>query len=89
MALGATAGDTLKLVLGQGMLPVAAGLIIGLGASFGVNRVLKSTLVLVSPSDPIAIACGSAVLIVAATLGCLIPGRRATHIEPVEALRHE
>ncbi len=89
MALGATASDTLKLVLGQGMLPVASGLVIGLGVSFAVNRVLKSALVLVSPSDPIAIACGSAVLILAATLGCLIPARRATRIEPVEALRHE
>ena len=89
IGIGATASDTLKLVLGQGMLPVASGLVIGLGVSFAVNRVLKSALVLVSPSDPIAIACGSAVLILAATLGCLIPARRATRIEPVEALRHE
>ncbi len=77
MALGARASDTLKLLLGQGMLPVLTGLIIGLGVSLPVNRVLKSALVLVSPSDPVAIACGSAVLILAATLGCLIPARRA------------
>ncbi len=89
MALGATARDTLKLVLGQGMLPVATGLVIGLGISVAVNRVLKSTLVLVSPSDPTAITCACAVLIIAATLGCLIPARRATRVDPVAALRHE
>ena len=89
VALGARASDTLKLLLGQGMPPVLTGLIIGLGVSLPVNRVLKSALVLVSPSDPVAIACGSAVLILAATLGCLIPARRASRVDPVVALRHE
>jgi putative ABC transport system permease protein len=89
MALGASANHTLKLVLGQGMLPVVAGLIIGLAASLAVNRVLKSVLVLVSPSDPIAIAGAFSVLMLAATLGCLIPARRAMRVDPVVALRHE
>jgi ABC-type antimicrobial peptide transport system permease subunit len=89
MALGATATDTLNLVLRQGMLPVATGLVIGLGTSLAVNRVLKSALVLVSPSDPIAVACGSALLILAATFGCLIPARHAMRVDPVVALRHE
>jgi len=55
MAIGATADDIRRLVLMQGMLPLGIGLTIGLVASFAVNRVLKSELVQVSPSDPITL----------------------------------
>ena len=89
MAVGAEAGDILKLVFRQGMLPLSIGLSIGLAASFAVNRVLKSMLVQVSPYDPIALLVASAVLILAATLGCLIPARRALRVDPVVALRHD
>jgi putative ABC transport system permease protein len=89
MAVGATAHDILKLVFVQGMLPLAIGLAIGLAASLGVNRLLESVLVQVSPADPITLAVASAVLIFAATLGCLIPARRAMRVDPVVALRHE
>jgi putative ABC transport system permease protein len=89
MAVGATARDILKLVLLQGMLPLAIGLSIGLVASWGVNRVLKSQLVQVSPADPMTFVVASAVLIVAAMLGCLIPARRAMRVDPVVALRHD
>ncbi len=89
MAIGATARDILKLVFKQGMLPLGIGLIIGLAASLAVNRLLESMLVQVSPADPLTLAAASAVLIVAATLGCLIPARRAMRVDPVVALRHE
>jgi putative ABC transport system permease protein len=89
IAIGATARDVRTLVVKQGMRPVGIGLLIGLAASFAVNRALKSFLVQVSPTDPIALAFASATLILAALLGCLIPARRAMRVDPVIALRHE
>ncbi|MES1260088.1 MAG: FtsX-like permease family protein, partial [Acidobacteriota bacterium] len=89
MAIGGTAGDIRKLILRQGMLPLGIGLTLGLLASFAVNRVLKSFLVDVSPSDPISLALACVVLMVAALLGCLIPARRAMRVDPVVALRHD
>jgi ABC-type antimicrobial peptide transport system permease subunit len=89
MALGGTPRDILNLVLRQGMLPLGIGLVIGLVASLAVNQLLKSMLVQVSPADPIALLAASAVLIVAALLGCVIPARRAIRVDPVDALRHE
>jgi ABC-type lipoprotein release transport system permease subunit len=62
---------------------------IGLAASFAVNRLLQAQLVNVSPSDPITLVVASAVLILSATLGCLIPARRAMRVDPVVALRHD
>ena len=89
MAVGASARDILRLVLRQGMLPLAIGLAIGLAGSLAVNQLLKSVLVEVSPADPAALAVASAALILSAALGCLIPARRAMRVDPVVALRHE
>jgi putative ABC transport system permease protein len=89
MAIGATAADIRKLVILQGMLPLGIGLSIGLAASFAVNRLLKAELVQVSPSDPITLVVASSALILSATLGCLIPARRAMSVDPLVALRHE
>jgi ABC-type antimicrobial peptide transport system permease subunit len=75
--------------LTQGMLPVGIGLAIGLAASFAVNPVLKTFLVEVSPSDPATLAMSSVVLVFAATLGCLIPSRRATRVDPIVAVRND
>jgi predicted permease len=89
MALGAAVRDVLGLVFREGMLPVGIGLAIGLAASLAVNRVLKSELVRVSPDDPLTLIATSAVLIVAAALGCWIPARRAMRVDPAVALRHD
>jgi putative ABC transport system permease protein len=89
IAIGATARDIRRLVLLQGMLPLAVGLTIGLAASFAVNRLLKSQLVQVSPADPVTLIVASGVLILAATLGCMLPVRRAMRVDPVIVLRHE
>lgn len=89
MAIGATTRDILGLVFVQGMIPLGIGLAIGLAASLGVNRLLQSMLIQVSPSDPITLAAASAVLILAAALGCLVPALRAMRVDPVVALRHE
>jgi putative ABC transport system permease protein len=88
-AMGATARDILSLVFKQGMLPVGIGLSIGLAAGFAVTPLLKTQLVGVSPADPLTLVVASATLVVSATLGCLIPARRAMRVDPVVALRHE
>jgi putative ABC transport system permease protein len=89
IAIGATPRDILALVCVQGMLPLGVGLTIGLTASFAVTPILKSQLVRVSPTDPISLVVASAALILSATLGCLIPARRAMRVDPVVALRHD
>jgi putative ABC transport system permease protein len=89
MAVGASARDILKLVFLQGMLPLGIGLAIGLATSVAVDRVLKSELVRVSPTDPLTLIVAAGVLILAAMLGCWIPARRAMRVDPMEALRHE
>ena len=67
----------------------AVGLVVGLGAAFGLTRVLKSLLVQVSPDDPATFVLISIVLAAAAALGCLIPALRAMQVDPAIALRHE
>jgi len=89
IAIGATRRDILALVLSRGMLPLGIGVTIGLFAALAVNRVLISTLVHVSPSDPVTLIVAAATLIAAATLGCLVPARRAMRVDPIVALRHE
>ena len=87
--MGATIQDILTLVFKQGMLPVGIGLTIGLVAALAVTPILKSQLVGVSPTDPFTLVVASATLILAATLGCLIPARRAVRVDPAVALRSE
>jgi predicted permease len=89
MALGASARDVRELVVRQGMVPVGIGLAVGLAGAVAVNRLLESQLARVSPADPLTLTLTAAVLIVAATMGCLIPARRATRVDPIMALRHE
>lgn len=88
-AMGATARDNLTLVFKQGLLPVGIGLTIGLAAALAVTPLLKTQLVGVSPADPLALVVASATLVASAALGCLIPARRATRVDPMVALRHD
>jgi predicted permease len=89
MAIGAAARDVRRLVFGEGMRPVALGLIVGLAVSLAVNRILQSQLVGVSPYDPVTLATAPAVLILVALLACQIPSRRAVRVDPAVALRHD
>jgi putative ABC transport system permease protein len=89
IAIGATAGQVRTMVLREGMLPVAIGLVVGLASSFAVNRILQSQLVGVSPYDIATMTGAPAILLVVAFLACRIPARRAMRTDPAIALRYE
>ena len=89
MALGARAGEVRWLILRETAILVAVGAAIGLPAAFATTRLLESYLYGLTPQDPLAIA-GSVVLLLAITaLAGYIPARRATHVDPMVALRYE
>ena len=89
MALGAQTADVLRLVVKQGMTPVIIGLLIGLGAALALGRLLTAQLYEVSANNPALLAATSVTLAVVALLACLIPARRASLVNPIEALRTE
>lgn len=89
IALGALPADVLRLVLAQGLRLVGSGLAFGLVASLGLTRVLGSQLYGVGWFDPLTSLASGALLVAAALLACWLPARRATRIDPVEALRAE
>ena len=89
VALGASEGRILRLVLATGIRQAGIGLALGLAAAFGVTRVLSALLVGVSPTDPATFGVVAVVLLTAAALGCAVPARRAMRVDPATALRHE
>jgi predicted permease len=89
MALGAKRSDVLKMVLRQGMMPVLAGLAGGAMAALAMGRFMASLLFQVSARDPIAFTAAAAVLLLVSLAACLVPARRATQVDPTEALRCE
>ena len=89
MALGAQVKDVLQLVVRQGMNPVLIGLGVGLIAVFATGRLLAAQLYQISPHNPVLLALTAIGLALAALLACLIPARRATLIDPIQALRTE
>jgi predicted permease len=89
MALGAQTRDVLALVVKQGMMPVIFGLVVGLAAAVALGRLIATQLYHVSAFDPILLGTTVAILGSAALLACLFPARRASHLNPVEALRTE
>jgi len=89
IALGAQPSDTLRMIVGDGMRNVAAGIALGLACVLVLARSLSGLLYGVGPNDPIALAAGIAVLASAGVLACWIPARRATRVDPMKTLRTE
>ena len=86
-ALGAQAGDIVKLVIVEGMTPTLAGIAIGVVAAFLAARFLDRLVVGVSASDPVALALVAGVLTAVALAASLVPAYRASRLDPVTALR--
>jgi putative ABC transport system permease protein len=87
MALGASRGAVLQMVLRQGLLLVLIGLAMGTIAALFLVRLMKEVLYGISPTDPLTFLAVAAVLLAVAALACLLPARRATAVNPIAALR--
>jgi len=89
VALGAQQSEILRMILGQGFLIVAMGLIVGCASAFAFARLISNFLVGVSPGDPATYSAVTIVLGLIALLACYIPARRAMRVDPMVALRYE
>ena len=89
MALGAQMSDVLKLMVGQGMKLALVGVVLGVVASVGLTQLMKTLLFGVSATDPLTFVVIASLLAVVALLACWLPARRATKVDPMEALRYE
>jgi predicted permease len=89
MALGAQVRDVLKLVMGQGMKLALVGVALGLVAALALTRTMKTLLFGISATDPVTFAAIALLLIAVALLACFVPARRATKLDPLQALRQE
>lgn len=89
VALGAQRGNVLAMVLCDGMLLALVGIIIGVGGALALGRLLQSLLFEVRPTDPATFVGVSVAVALVALAACYIPARKAMHVDPMVALRHE
>jgi len=89
MALGAQVGNVMRLVMKGGLVIATAGVAIGLAGAFALTRLMSSLLFDVAPTDKATFAGVSLALLLIALAACYIPARRATKVDPLQALRYE
>jgi putative ABC transport system permease protein len=89
IALGAQASDVMKLIVSEGLKPVLIGVALGLIGAWAVTRILSSQLFGVTATDPLTFIIVCLILLGIAGIACWLPGRRATRIDPIKALRME
>ncbi|HTQ60761.1 MAG TPA: ABC transporter permease, partial [Candidatus Solibacter sp.] len=89
MALGAAPLDVFRMVIGQGLLPVTVGVLLGAASAFGLTRFVASELYGVRPTDPLTYIGATILVLLVAILACWIPARRASRVDPLVALRYE
>ena len=89
LAIGATEGDVLQLVLHRAAVLIAAGLCLGLMGSVMLARAIAGLLFGVSAFDPLTVVAVSLILSAVALVASYIPARRATRVDPLTALRYE
>jgi ABC-type antimicrobial peptide transport system permease subunit len=89
MALGATRGNVMSKILGQGLRMTIAGLVVGLAAAFGLTRLLQAQLFNVKPTDPMTMVSVAVFITLVALIACYIPAARATRVDPMVVLRDE
>jgi len=89
MALGATASDVVRMIVGEGMWLELGGVALGIAGAYALSRTLATLLYGVDPTDPASFVFGSTFLVIFALLASYVPARRATRIDPAVALRAE
>jgi putative ABC transport system permease protein len=89
MTLGAQRGEVLRMVLANGLFLAVVGLVVGVGVALLATPLMRATLVGVSPWDPATFVAVCVVLLTATAVASWIPASRATHVDPMVALRHE
>jgi ABC-type antimicrobial peptide transport system permease subunit len=89
MALGAQRGDIVRTVLGQGFFLAMLGSALGLVSAAATGRLVSTFLLGVAPYDPVTFAGAALVFTFVGLAACYAPARRATRIDPIEALRHD
>ncbi len=89
MALGARSADVVRLVLGRGLRLAGLGVAVGVAGALGLTRLLTNQLYRVRPADPATFVAVTSLLLLVALAACYVPARRATRIDPMEALRSE
>ncbi len=89
MALGATRGEVMRLILRQGFGWVLTGITIGIGGALASATALRAMVYDINTLNPVSLAAAGGAVVLAAALACYIPARRATKVTPMEALRCE